>query len=230
VKNLMKKRRHRVTVNLLLAAWTAGCLVFAGFFHPDAAKRNFEFLPNMLRSFAWAAQSESPFVDAAEWKAPAGSAARGFPPVPRLEALDADPALGEAWKNPFAPGDEAALKRGGAVFTNHCALCHGAGGAGDGVMSRRGVPPPPSLLAENARALNDARMFSLLAHGRGNMASYAGALSREDRWKAVLYVRSIQAKALEPPVAEPAQAAVSSVPQAAPPLSAAVSAPEAKQP
>jgi len=37
-------------------------------------------------------------------------------------------------------------------------------------------------------------MFHLLSFGQGNMASYAAQISREDRWKVILYVRELQAQ------------------------------------
>ena len=91
--------------------------------------------------------------------------------------------------NPFPPTDRTATNRGYEVFRNVCAPCHGVSGQGNGPVSTRGYPPPPSLLAENAVKMRDGQMFHVLSFGQGNMASYAAQISREDRWKAILYVR-----------------------------------------
>jgi hypothetical protein len=41
----------------------------------------------------------------------------------------------------------------------------------------------------------DGQLFHVLTYGLGNMASYAGLLSRADRWSAVLHVRTLQRQA-----------------------------------
>lgn len=86
----------------------------------------------------------------------------------------------------------AALDRGAAVYATFCEICHGAGGAGDGTVARRGFPAPPSLLAEKARNLADGEMFHILTYGRANMPAYRSQIDREDRWRAVLHVRRLQ--------------------------------------
>jgi hypothetical protein len=40
-------------------------------------------------------------------------------------------------------------------------------------------------------------MFHILTYGQGNMASYAGQLSVEDRWQVLLRVRELQQAAGE---------------------------------
>ena len=44
------------------------------------------------------------------------------------------------------------------------------------------------------------QMFHVLTFGQNNMPSYASQLSREDRWNAIAYVRTLQAQVpLTPP-------------------------------
>src|SRR5262249_60723587 len=102
---------------------------------------------------------------------------------------------GKALTNPLDAGSARWRERGDFVFRNYCAVCHGAGGTGDGPVTTRGVPPPPSLLADKARQLKDGQLFHVLTYGQGNMASYAGQLSRTDRWSAILHVRALQRQA-----------------------------------
>lgn len=71
-----------------------------------------------------------------------------------------------------------------------------------GPVAQRGYPPPPSLLAEHAQKMKDGQLFHILTYGQNNMPSYAGQLSRDDRWNVVLYVRTLQATAQ--PVSQPA--------------------------
>ena len=53
---------------------------------------------------------------------------------------------------------------------------------------------------EHAINMADGQMFHVISTGQGNMASYASQVEREDRWRAILHVRRLQA----PPPAAPA--------------------------
>jgi mono/diheme cytochrome c family protein len=98
---------------------------------------------------------------------------------------------GEVLENPV-PASAATLARGAAVFGAVCAHCHGAGGLGDGPVTKRGVPPPPSLLRRETVAWKDGEMFHTITHGRKNMPSIAAQTTPDDRWRAIRYVRSLQ--------------------------------------
>jgi len=126
---------------------------------------------------------------------PAGSIPRNLMPLHYAATPEDAIRAGIELTNPFAADDQLALSRGTAVFNSFCIPCHGAGGLGDGLVTTRGVPPPPSLLDENARKIADGQMFHILTYGQKNMSSYASAISREDRWKAILYVRALQRQA-----------------------------------
>jgi mono/diheme cytochrome c family protein len=91
-------------------------------------------------------------------------------------------------------GDDAVQNRGAFVYANYCQVCHGPEGKGDGPIVRPGFPQPASLLADHARQLqmNDGQMFYILTYGQQNMPPAASQLSREDRWKVILHVRSLQ--------------------------------------
>jgi mono/diheme cytochrome c family protein len=80
------------------------------------------------------------------------------------------------------------------VYTNFCLVCHAADACGQTPVTERGYPPPPSLLAHNARTIRDGRMFHILTYGQNNMPPYAALISPEDRWKAIVYVRSLQTR------------------------------------
>jgi mono/diheme cytochrome c family protein len=81
------------------------------------------------------------------------------------------------------------------LYTNYCAICHGPGGKGDGVIAQRSVLKPRSLLEGNALQMKDGQMFHVLTYGQGSMASYAAMLPPEDRWRVVLHVRTLQKQA-----------------------------------
>ena len=112
--------------------------------------------------------------------------------------------------------ESRAAAQGEEVYRIYCGVCHGPGGAGDGPVARRGFPAPPSLLAENARTMPDGRMFHLITEGGETMPSYAAQTSREERWQAILHVRSLQAAAPAPPPVEAELASARWNPSSAP--------------
>jgi mono/diheme cytochrome c family protein len=163
---------------------------------PDPSQRNYEFFPNMVDSIARDAQSP-PLVlgdgQALDLRPPEGSVARGYIPFEYEATPEGALLAGQELQNPFAADDADAAARGAIVFSNFCAVCHGGTGAGDGPVTRRGVPPPPSLLLEHAVDMADGQMFHLISTGQANMAAYASQVERDDRWRTVLHVRRLQA-------------------------------------
>jgi len=59
-------------------------------------------------------------------------------------------------------------------------------------VTKRGVPPPPSLLDPQAREYADGHIYRHITHGIGNMPSHESQIEREDRWRVILYLRSLQ--------------------------------------
>jgi len=163
--------KGRMVVNLLLLVLLAALIGAHWLVLPDPSRRNDELMPDMVVSVAHDAQFPAPVLS------------DGTP-------VDLRPPEGSVVRG-LPPFDYAAF----------CAVCHGAGGLGDGSVTKRGVPPPPSLLADHARQMPDGEIYHLLTLGRGNMASYATQVQRADRWKVIRYIRSLQ----KPPEAPPAQ-------------------------
>lgn len=164
----------------------------------DSTQRNFHFMPDMVDSKAHEAQAPPPVVEAGfsvDLLPPAGSVARGYMPEP-FEANPTDALrAGVELENPYTNDDSAVIARGASVFTSICSPCHGAGGMGDGSVVSRGVPPPPSLLADHSRGLADGQIYHIITFGQQNMASHASQVERDDRWKLVSYIRSLQESA-----------------------------------
>ncbi len=169
----------------------------------DHRRPNLEFMPEMARPV--------PHESYAEHGALPNKMVLQPPPegaIPRLSMFEKkyakDVALhyeatpkdaeraGEELSNPFKLGDRRWQPRGAVVYANYCALCHGAGGTGDGPVSQRGVPPPSSLLADKAKKMKDGQLFHIVTYGQANMAAYAAQISREDRWAVILHVRQLQ--------------------------------------
>ncbi|RMH38628.1 MAG: cytochrome c [Deltaproteobacteria bacterium] len=99
---------------------------------------------------------------------------------------------GRELTNPI-PADRAEIQRGKHVFDTFCAVCHGAGGAGDGTVIGTGrFPNPPSLVADHARGLPDGALYHIITKGQGIMPSYAVQVRPADRWRAIRYIRTLQ--------------------------------------
>ena len=182
------------TLNTLLALALIACLTALIVSRPDITRPNYEYLPEMAHSPAYSAFAANPnFVDGKTLRSPApGTIPWGDLPLPYAPTPEDAQRAGAELTNPFHATDNTAIDRGYAVFTNFCVPCHGASAQGNGPVTTRGFPPPPSLLAEHAVRMKDGQMFHVLNFGQGNMASYASQLSREDRWKVILYVRDLQ--------------------------------------
>lgn len=165
---------------------------------PDPSRPNFEVFPDMAHSARSNAFSPSKvFADGQTLqRPPEGAIPRGWLPL-HYRATPEDAArAGAELVNPFAAADPQVRSRGAFVFTTWCQPCHGAGGRGDGPVAQRGFPPPASLLSGKAVEMRDGQLFHILTYGQANMPSYASQISREDRWKAVSYVRWLQSQAI----------------------------------
>jgi len=162
---------------------------------PDPDRRNYEFMPNMVESLARDAQTPALVLDdgtLVDPRVPPGSVARGHIPLPYPATPEGALLAGRELVNPLEVDDQAALRRGAFVYNNYCVMCHGLAGLGDGPVTKYGVPPPPSLLLENAVNMPDGQMYHVITMGQKNMASYASQIMREDRWKVIRFVRTLQ--------------------------------------
>lgn len=120
----------------------------------------------------------------ADWKVGA--------PNPMTLVYAFDSATAANLVNPLAPSEMIA--RGDTLFHNFCATCHGALGAGDGLVGRR--LGAPSILTERARGFPDGYLYSLIRYGRGVMPVYGDKIyDQRDRWAVVNYVRALQGAA-----------------------------------
>ena len=161
----------------------------------DPSRPNFEYFPDMVRGPA--AQSQDVGAATADGFSsqplPEGVVVRGMSAFRYAATPEDAERAGRELTNPFAADDAAARERGALVFARFCTPCHGADGEGQGLAVQRGMLPPPSLKAERAVKMRDGQMFHVVTKGQGNMASYAVQVAPEDRWKAILHVRSLQA-------------------------------------
>jgi len=96
-------------------------------------------------------------------------------------------------KNPLAPLTVADSIEAGRLFNINCAVCHGAKAGNDGPLAPK-VGGVKSIIASSPK-FSDGRIFYVMEYGQGNMGSYAPQLSREQRWRIVQYIRTLEPKA-----------------------------------
>ncbi len=203
-------------LNILLAAALVSCVAYGLLARSDPALPNMEVIPEMVRTAAYKAYSaNSNFADGKTLQEPPpDTIPRGFRSVGLSASEDGAIRAGEELTNPYNSEDLAAVTRGAFVFRTWCLPCHGAAGRGDGPVAMRGFPAPPPFSSEKSLALKDGRMFHILTFGQKDMPAYAAQVSEDDRWKAVLYVRTLQRRAQ---AAQAAAAAAAATAAQAPP-------------
>ncbi|MCH9829945.1 MAG: cytochrome c [Gammaproteobacteria bacterium] len=94
-------------------------------------------------------------------------------------------------KNPLPP-TMAVLERGRERYEVYCAPCHSRVGDGDGYITRRGFPRPPSFHQDRLRQAPDAHFYQVITGGYGAMMPYAGRVAPQDRWAIIRYIRALQ--------------------------------------
>jgi mono/diheme cytochrome c family protein len=100
---------------------------------------------------------------------------------------------------PF-PVTREVVVRGQERYQIFCSMCHGATGAGDGMIVRRGYKPPPSYFTEDLRAAPVGHFFDVITNGWGSMPRYSQQIPAQDRWAIIAYIRALQ---LSHPAVEP---------------------------
>ncbi|KTB77693.1 cystathionine gamma-synthase [Pseudomonas syringae ICMP 13102] len=112
--------------------------------------------------------------------------------------------LALAYEVSQAPAITPDPARGAPLYAQHCSVCHGDIGAGDGPAGI-GLEPPPSNLRDTAR-LDRLSLYDLYnATGLGiagtDMPAFADQLDDRQRWDVATYIASFSAQ----PVAQPAK-------------------------
>ena len=93
-------------------------------------------------------------------------------------------------KSPLPDSDEV-LADGKALYDRFCSHCHGATGAGDGLVGEvyLGVTPYNSAAVKDKQ---EGHIYHVITHGKGRMLSHASQLEPMERWKIVRYVQTLQ--------------------------------------
>jgi mono/diheme cytochrome c family protein len=111
-------------------------------------------------------------------------------PSPTTEqAMDEAKDAAASIPNPIPATDES-LARGKYLFEMNCQVCHGPEGRGDGPVGLKFTTKAPADFNEDyTKDQLDGQMFFTLTRGRGLMPFYRDALSVEERWHVINYVR-----------------------------------------
>ena len=132
---------------------------------------------------------------AARWAAVLAAIAIAWFAVPHLDLLFV-PAYPTSFYHSPTVFDASSIAQGAVLFPDHCAMCHGAGGRGDGPAAQ-GLPVPPAdLTAAHLWMHSDGELFWWLGHGieapEGGLAmpGFAAILSEDDRWHLIDYIRA----------------------------------------
>jgi putative copper export protein/mono/diheme cytochrome c family protein/peroxiredoxin len=114
-------------------------------------------------------------------------AQEALPPL----AVDAYPTT---YLRPAVPYNVASIAHGLALYRTHCAVCHGPGGRGDGPDAAALPKRPADLTAPHTNDHTAGDMYWWLTHGLGTgMPGFAGALSADDRWDLINFIRALSA-------------------------------------
>lgn len=192
--------------------WTLGVaflpaalvLALLGPLNRDFLTRNRAWDGGMMRPVAWQAFDPHPSLPGGQvlQAPPRGTVARGgLVPLPYGPGKEEAERAGRELTNPFQP-TQANFARGKAVYERSCAACHGLDGdnASSAIVGK-GLLAPTVLVAPVVKAMPDGQIFHIATFGGPKQMKGLGDLiSREDRWKAVLFVRELQ-KAASPKAA-----------------------------
>lgn len=94
------------------------------------------------------------------------------------------------------PDNKAKLWRGGAIFDQHCASCHGWSGHGNGPDAYALVPAPADLewLGRTPKSTAQPYLYWSIAEGgqrfNSEMPAYKQTLTKQEIWSVAAYLRA----------------------------------------
>jgi len=101
----------------------------------------------------------------------------------------------QAWKLSVAPQQPPDLQQAPRLFAQHCVVCHGAQGRGDGPLAK-GMEPAPSNLQDEARMRQRSLygLYNTITLGvRGTQMRAFTELSEADRWVLAFFIGGLRA-------------------------------------
>jgi mono/diheme cytochrome c family protein len=104
-------------------------------------------------------------------------------PVPEKNSKMANP----------VKSDAASLSTGKAVWTKHCASCHGKTGLGDGSKAKQLDTEAGNMTTADFNKQTDGDLYYKTVEGRDDMPSFKKKIpDQEELWSVVNYMRSLK--------------------------------------
>jgi mono/diheme cytochrome c family protein len=186
--NHMSGNIYRTLFLILFSMVVFGC-------DRDRNNPGWDYFPDMFYSTAYETFSGNPnFRDGMTMRVPVpGTVPRDFTPFNYTSDPESRLRAGVELVNPFAASSEN-LERGKNIYSVFCSGCHGTEGGGNGKLYTSGLYPlqPRVLTDDKAMKLKDGELFHTITLGFGSMGAHGAQIRPEDRWKVVLYIRSLQ--------------------------------------
>ena len=173
-------------------------IVFFAIVSCDRDKNNpgYDYFPDMAYSKAYETYAPNPnFADGKTLQMPiTGTISRDAENYP-YKKTDEDIPKAAKLKNPFLP-DNQNISRGKLVYNTICLQCHGekADGSGHLFLSGKYPYPPADLVHGRIDMKKDGELYHTITVGFGIMGAHGLIVQPDDRWKIVLYLRSLAKK------------------------------------
>ena len=159
----------------------------------DRELPNYEYMPNMYESLSFESYSENNlFEDNLSARSPVeGTIPRGYSLYNYEDTNEGYESAKRDLSNPYDFNDGDMLKAK-ELYTVYCGVCHGAKGAGQGILVKRekilGIPS----YADVGRAITPGSTYHVIYYGKNTMGSYANQLSEKERWMVTSYVMKLK--------------------------------------
>ncbi len=189
---------REATPLVFILAFIPAVLVLAALplLNRDYLQRNVAWDGGMMEPVAYQSFDPAPFLPNGQvlQTPPKGTLSRtGLAPLPYGPGKAEAERAGRELANPLQPTQEN-FSRGKLVYERSCAACHGRDGDNNSsVIVARGLLAPAILVSPMVKNMPDGQIFHVATFGGPQkMKGLGDLISREDRWKVVLYIRELQ--------------------------------------
>lgn len=100
------------------------------------------------------------------------------------------PASADSIKNPLSITQES-ISKGEELYNMYCFSCHGDTGYGDGPAGGSMGVRPANFHDQKVIKQKDGALFWKLTNGKGNMPPFKEALTDEQRWQLIVFIREL---------------------------------------
>jgi len=100
------------------------------------------------------------------------------------------PASADSIKNPI-PVTKESISKGEELYNMYCFSCHGDTGYGDGPAGGSMGIRPANFHDQRVIKQKDGALFWKLTNGKGNMPPFKEALTEEQRWQLIVFLREL---------------------------------------